>query len=109
MTLVLVNAVNPGYVTDPLSSTVIIETINNQLTDSPTIDEITSGIQFSPSLEPGTLVDIDVTKDAATYLTGEETSYIISFTVVTDIDAGGQVKFTFPSEAVYKSSSQSVV
>ena len=110
MTFVLQNAVNPGFVTSPISSTVIINTINqNTGLNNPTIDQITSGVQFANSLTPGTLTDIAVVKDASTNKTGQETSYTISFTVVTPIDAGGQVKFTFPSEAVYKSSSEAIV
>ena len=105
----LKDALNPSWVTSPLSSTVQIFTINTQLTGNPTIDEITTGVQFSPSLTPGTLTDISVAKDAATNKVGEQTSYIISFTVVTEVQAGGQVKLTFPSEAVYKASSTAVV
>lgn len=103
------DALNPGFVKTPLTSSVIIKTINNQLTGNPTIDEITSGVQFTPSLIPGVLTDIAVTKDASTNKVGDETSYIISFTVVTVVQAGGQVKLTFPSEAVYKASGTAII
>ena len=109
LSFVLQNAVNPSFVTTPISSSVIINTINQDTTlSNPTIDQITSGVQFTNPLTPGNLADIAVVKDSGTNKTGEETSYTISFTVVTAIDTGGQVRFNFPSEAVYKSSSQSI-
>ena len=73
MTFVLQNAVNPGFVTSPISSTVIINTINqNTGLNNPTIDQITSGVQFANSLTPGTLTDIAVVKDASTNKTGQD-------------------------------------
>ena len=109
ITLTLKNAINPNFVTSPLSTYLKIYTLNNQLTGIPTIDEVTTGTQFSPTLTPGTLTNINVVKDSTTNKVGEKTSYTISFTVVTVIGAGGQVKFTLPSEAVYKAASTEVV
>jgi hypothetical protein len=108
ITFILVDAINPSWVVDPLTSSVQIKTINNQLSGA-IIDEITSGVTFSPSLTPGTLVDIEVNKDTSTNKVGEQTSYQINFTVVTDVPSGGQVKLTFPSNAVYKASGTEVV
>jgi hypothetical protein len=104
---ILVDALNPSWVVDPLTSSVEIKTKNTQLSGA-TIDEITTGVQFSPTLTPGTLTDISVTKDLSTNKVGEATSYSISFTVVTAIPSGGQVKLTFPSSAVYKASGTEV-
>ena len=92
-----------------MTSTVKIQTLNTQFSGNPTIDEKISGIQFSPTLTPGTLTNINVAKDATTNKVGDETSYTISFTVVTAVPAGGQVKFTFPAEAVYKAASTNIV
>ena len=92
----------------PLSSTVIIKTINKELTGDPTIDEITSGVQFTPSLIPGVLTDIAVNKDLTTNKVGEQTQYNITFTVVTAVDAGGHVKVTFPTGELYTESGTAV-
>ena len=109
ITLTLKNAINPGFVTSPLSSSLKIYTLNNQLTGTPTIDEVTTGTQFSPSLTPGALTAITAVKDASTNKVSEKTSYTISFTVVTAIGAGWQIKLTFPAETVYKAASTEVV
>lgn len=85
-----------------------IQTINNALTGNPIIDTITSGVQFTPSLIPGVLTDIVVNKDSATNKVGDATSYTITFTVVTSVGSGGYIKLTFPSAAVYQSSSTAV-
>jgi hypothetical protein len=105
----LKDALNPSWVVSPITSSVMISTINIQLTNSPTIDEITTGITFSPSLIPGILTNIAVTKDASTNKVGEATTYQISFTIVTAVESGGQVKLTFPAEAVYKAASTETV
>jgi hypothetical protein len=109
ISFVLTNAINPSWVTSPLTSTVQIYTINNQLSGNPIIDQLISGVQFTPTLTPGTLTNIVVAKDSSTNKVGEQTSYVISFTVVTEILANGQVKFTFPSNAVYKASGTAIV
>lgn len=105
----LKNAINPSWVVSPLTSSVMIKTANIQLSGNPIIDEITTGIQFSPTLTPGTLTDITVTKDSTTNKVGEATSYNISFTAVTPIGAGGIIKLTLPTSAVYKAASTEVV
>ena len=108
ITLTIKNALNPGWVTSPLTSSVTIQTINNALTGTPVIDTISSGVQFTPTLTPGTLTDIVVNKDSTTNKVGDATTYTITFTVVTAVPSGGYVKLTFPSEAVYKASSTEV-
>ena len=105
----LKNAINPGWVTSPLTSSLTIQTINNALSGNPVIDQVTSGVQFSPTLTPGVLTNIAVVKDSTTNKVGGATSYTISFTLVTVVPTGGQIKFTLPSYAVYKDSSTSVV
>lgn len=87
----------------------MIKTKNIQLTGSPIINEITSGVTFTPTLIPGVLTDISVTKGSSTNKVGEATTFRISFTVVTAVQAGGKVKLTFPSSAVYKASGTEVV
>ena len=64
--------------------------------------KITSGVQFAPTLTPGTLTSFSVTKDSATNKVGEKTSYNITFTTVTAVPANGKIVLTFPSAAVYK-------
>jgi hypothetical protein len=103
----LKDAINPGWVVDPLSSTVTITTTNTQLS-SATIDDITSGIQFTSSLVPGTIVDYNVVKGSSTKV-GDSTTYSLTFTPVTNIPANGQILLTFPSSAVYKASGTAVV
>lgn len=98
----LKSAINPGWVVDPLTSYIIAYTINNQLSGSPVIDEMISTTAFSPSLTPGPLTDIVVSKDFIANKVGDQTSYTISFSVVTNITAGGQILYSFPSETVYK-------
>jgi hypothetical protein len=105
----LKNAINPGWVVSPISSSVMISTKNIQITSIPTIDEIITGVLFTPAVIPGILVDIGVLKDLATNKVGEATHYNISFTVVTVVPSGGQVVLTFPSEAVYKAAATEVV
>mmetsp|Transcript_27139 Transcript_27139/g.31311 ORF Transcript_27139/g.31311 Transcript_27139/m.31311 type:complete len:290 (+) Transcript_27139:280-1149(+) len=109
ISLTLKQAINPGWILTTYTSSVSIFTINNALTGSPTIDQVTSNVKFSPSLIPGTLTNINVLKDATTNKVGESTTYTLSFTVVTVVPAGGQVKFTFPSKALYKDSSTAIV
>lgn len=108
ITFMLINAINPSWVVDPLTSSVQIKTINNQLSTA-TIDEVTSGVTISPTLTPGTLIDIEVNKDTSTNKVGEATSYLINFTVVTEVPSNGQVKLTFPNEALYKAAGTEVV
>ncbi|CAI2359515.1 unnamed protein product [Moneuplotes crassus] len=112
LSFTLVNAINPSWIVSPLTSSVIIRTSNVQLTDTPTIDEITSGVQFSPTLTPGTLTSFSVTKDSATNKVGEQTSWAgagITFTTATAIPANGKIYLTFPSETVYKATSTEVI
>ncbi|CAI2366970.1 unnamed protein product [Moneuplotes crassus] len=108
LSFTLANAMNPSWVVSPLTSSVIIKTTNVQLTGSPTIDQITSGVQFSPTLTPGTLTSFSVTKDLATNKVGEKTSYNITFAIVTAIPADGKLVLTFPSAAVYNAASTKV-
>lgn len=64
MTLVFLNAQNPGWVTTPDTSSVQISSINTVNAANCTIDQITTGVQFTPALLPGTLSSVTVNKDS---------------------------------------------
>ena len=109
ISFVLTNAVNPSFIADPITSSVIIQTINTELSGNPIIDQTTGSISFTPSLTPGTLTNVTFFKDPSTNLVGEASSYNVTFTIATPIDAGGKVKLTFPLGAVYKTASTPIV
>ena len=55
------------------------------------------------------MTDVIFFKDPSTNLVGKISSYNVTFRIVISVDAGGQVKLTFPSGVVYKEVSAVIV
>lgn len=109
MTAVFQDAINPGWITDPDTSSVSIYTTNTY-TNNCTVDQVTSGVVFGDSLLPGSLTNIAITKyqNSPANMVGENSNYSFSFMATTNIPSNGLITITFPEYAAYPSGTPGV-
>ncbi len=79
MSIQIRNAENPGWVTSPDTSSIAIRTTNTYNGANCTIDIVDTGMSFTPSLVPGTLTNVVITKDLATNKVAQTTNYTFGF------------------------------
>jgi hypothetical protein len=102
MTFILKNAINTGYIVDPLSSSIEIYTYNTINGAEVLVDEIVTGVEITPPLSSGALNTINFAKDPALNVVGELTSWDVSFTTITHVPQGGLIVISFPAESAYE-------
>ncbi|CDW89223.1 UNKNOWN [Stylonychia lemnae] len=106
-TMKLINAKNPSYINSPLTNSVQIQTQNLFGTNYVTIDQITSGVYFTNSLVPGTLLNMNLARSGSA-LTGAVPIYTLSFQTATILPNGAVFSITFPQNTAYYSSTATI-
>jgi len=87
---------NPLFVNPGITSSVQVYSMNPSRTG--VIDQIVSGLSFTPELVPQTIEDGVVSRVGD--VVAEEITYTFSFTPITPFVAGTKIKYTFPQGAV---------
>ncbi|CAG9336280.1 unnamed protein product [Blepharisma stoltei] len=88
---------NPYYVNPNLGTTIKIYTLNPDKTGL--IDDVTSGLQFTPALQARTVSDAILNRSDDTV--GEYTVYNLSYTPTIDYMSNAMIVFTIPANSIF--------
>ncbi len=100
LSLTLINAKNPNYISSSLTTSVEITTQNQINGEFLTIDELKEGISFANNLVPGVLSQSTLTRGGS-LLTGGVPTYTFTIKTATPLPQGSGIRVTFPIETAY--------